>query len=89
MRKLIVALTLAACTSKQERSFEDQYPNDPFAFGCAMPSVDIATLTPKSCAIMTASCIDAAIGQCEEAKACQAALAECLTSTQKACWDRL
>ena len=88
MRKLIVATILTAC-APTKRSFDDQFPNDPFAFGCALPPVDVAELTPKACAIMNASCIDAAIGQCEEAKACQAALVECATNTQKACWDRL
>lgn len=69
----------------------DSYPDDPFAFGCDLPPVDIDELTPQGCAIMLATCIDAAIGPCEgqDAKDCAAAVDACAESTQVACWSRL
>jgi len=69
----------------------DVYPDDPFAFGCDLPPVDLAELTPQSCAIMLAACVDAAIGPCGgmDAKDCAGAVDECVESTQAACWSRL
>lgn len=90
---LVFALALSACDEPAEfRSAPvDQTPSDPFSFGCDLPPVDIADLTPQGCAIMLTACIDAATGPCGDgdAKACQSAVDECVTSTQTACWDRL
>lgn len=82
---------LAAKAQPAGYDYVDTYPDDPFAFGCTLPSVNIADLSPQSCAIMLAACVDAQIGPCQgqTAKECAAAVSGCVESTQAACWDRL
>lgn len=87
-------LALPACDAAEPvtaRAYPDTHPEDPFAFGCDLPPVDLADLTPQSCAITLATCADATIGQCEDAdpKDCKAKLDLCVAHVETACWSRL
>lgn len=79
-----------AVTAHALGEYVDQYPDDVFAFACAVPSVDITNdgATPIECALMLTACVDAMTGQCVavDPKACHESLVACWEHVEATCW---
>lgn len=94
-RTLLSLLLLSACDPPEEsinlrEVFVDQYPDDPFKFGCDLPSVDISEITPTACAIMLTACMDATIELCsKDLKACFEMQESCYTWSRDSCWTKV
>jgi len=89
LRPFFLGAALALAPVATATPTADQYPGDPFAFACDVPSVSLADgATPEECSLMLTACIDAATGtSCSEAKSCRAAHDECLAWVDDACWS--
>ncbi len=90
MRTVLIAVALFV---PPERAAEDQYPDDPFAFGCSYDVlIDPHDPDPADCAMMLATCADAQVSSCQAdqtGKACVEALEQCWASVQSSCFAHL
>lgn len=85
------AFILLALLLQPSPALTDQYPDDPFAFGCHYDTlIGPGSMTAQGCAVALATCIDAGIESCaSDPKGCHEHQDSCIGWVETSCWSQV